>query len=135
MQDEDEISGLLWLNGKLTDYSRAKVSIEDRGFNFGDGVYEVIRVYESKPFALDRHLRRFERSAAGIELALPMPSAEIAELAKELTRKSGRADAEIYIQLTRGAARRNHLFPVDVAPTFLIGVRPGRKIDPELPHT
>jgi len=134
MEEQDVISGVVWLNGKLTDYSTATVSIEDRGFYFGDGVYEVIRVYDGKPFGLDRHLNRLERSAAGIELALPMPLAEIGELAKDLTRRSGRENAEIYIQITRGRGRRNHVFP-ESEPTFLVGVREGRRIPAELLHT
>jgi D-alanine transaminase len=135
MESHSGISGVVWLNGELTDYSTARVSIDDRGFNFGDGVYEVIRVYDSKPFALERHLKRLERSAAGIEMSLPMGLEEIGALAKELTGKAGLDSAEIYIQLTRGAARRNHLLPTRAEPTFLVGVRQTRDVPSELLQT
>lgn len=135
MESDNQLSGIVWLNGELTDYSSGKISVTDRGFNFGDGVYEVIRVYNSKPFAMDRHLKRLERSAAGVELSLPMPIEEIAGLATELTKKSTLPSAEIYIQLTRGAAPRNHLFPNGAQPTFLIGVRQGRQVPAELIQT
>ena len=102
----DRNSGIVWLNGELTDYERAKVSLEDRGFYFGDGVYEVIRAYNGKPFALERHLARLERSAAGIELPLPKPSGELSILVKQLVDQSAIPDAEVYIQITRGAGRR-----------------------------
>src|SRR5215469_16126792 len=105
--------GIVWLNGELADYDTARVSIEDRGFYFGDGVYEVVRAYDGQPFALESHLGRLERSAAGIELSLPKSSAELSRLVSQLVRQSGIDDAEVYIQITRGAARRNHLFPAD----------------------
>ena len=135
MESQNATSGVVWLNGELTDYSTARVSIDDRGFNFGDGVYEVIRVYDSKPFAMEQHLVRLERSAAGIEMNLPIGLEEIGALAKELTRKAGLDTAEIYIQLTRGAARRNHLLPTQAEPTFLVGVRQTREVQSELLQT
>src|SRR6516225_515756 len=112
----DGKTGLVWLNGELTDFAEARVSIEDRGFYFGDGVYEVIRAYDGQPFALDKHLVRLERSAAGIALPLPQSSTELSKLVKQLVQRSGIADAEVYIQVTRGAARRNHLFPDKAKP-------------------
>src|SRR5262245_29499203 len=125
-------TGIVWLNGELTDYEQASVSIQDRGFYFGDGVYEVIRVYGGRPFAVDKHLARLERSAAGIELSLPRSPAELSVLVDELASKSGIADAEVYIQVTRGAARRNHLFPVSAEPTLIVGVRTIREVPPSL---
>ena len=125
---EDETNGIVWLNGDLTDYSNATISLEDRGFYFGDGVYEVVRAYGGLPFALDSHLARLERSAAGIELPIPRSSIELSDLVTQLILQSGISDAEVYIQVTRGAARRNHLFPANVEPTLAVGVRSVRTV-------
>jgi len=124
--------GLVWLNGEILDFASAKVSVEDRGFQFGDGVYEVVRVYQGKPFALKEHLERLQRSAREIELPLPLSLADLAAAAEDLIARAGIAEAELYIQLTRGAARRNHLFPSDTPPTLVMTVRQVRLIPPEL---
>jgi len=129
---EGQTHGIVWLNGEVTDYENARVSLEDRGFYFGDGVYEVIRAYGGVPFAMDRHLARLERSAAGIELPMPKSSIELSGLVTQLIQQSGISDAEVYIQVTRGAARRNHLFPANVAPTLAVGVRGVRTVPPGL---
>jgi D-alanine transaminase len=128
----DRDTAVVWLNGELTDYTEARVSLEDRGFYFGDGVYEVIRAYDGRPFALDKHLARLEHSAAGIELLVPKSSSELSILVERLVQRSGIPDAEIYIQVTRGAGRRNHLFPSKAEPTLVIGVRRTRELAPEL---
>lgn len=124
--------GLAWLNGEILDLASAKVSVEDRGFQFGDGVYEVVRVYEGRPFALEEHLHRLHRSAREIELELPLSLGELAEEAVRLIARAGIAEAELYIQVTRGAARRNHLFPSGVPPTLVMTVRSVRHIPMEL---
>src|SRR5579863_4581846 len=114
----------IWLNGEIIPMSEARIGVEDRGYQFADGVYEVIRLYNGKPFTLDPHLERLERSATGIEL--PMPLARHA-LAGEITRliaKSGVRDGMIYLQLTRGSAPRNHLFQAQIKPTLLFYARP-----------
>src|SRR5262245_57466904 len=125
-------TGIVWLNGELTDYEQASVSIQDRGFYFGDGVYEVIRSYAGKPFAVDKHLARLERSAAGIELQLPKSRDELSTLVGQLVEQSGLPDSEIYIQVTRGSARRNHLFPAAAEPTLVVGVRTIREVPQSL---
>lgn len=123
---------IVWINGEISDFRSAKVALEDRGYEFGDGVYEVVRVYDHRPFALAEHLSRLQDSAAGIELELPFPSTEFATLTHTLLERSGIKKAEIYIQVTRGTARRNHLFPENVKPTVAIGVRPSLQVPPEL---
>jgi D-alanine transaminase len=120
--------GLVWLNGEFSDFASAKVSVEDRGFQFGDGVYEVVRVYDGCPFALEPHLARLRQSLNAIELELAVPDQELAAIATELIRRSGLKEAELYIQITRGAARRYHLFPVDVPPTIVMTIRQVRSI-------
>ena len=131
----DSSSGIVWLNGEFSNYEDAKVSVDDRGFYFGDGVYEVIRVYDGVLFSLDRHLARLERSAAGIELPLPRSLAGLSVLIEQLVRQTGIANAEAYVQVTRGAARRNHLFPENTQPTLLVGVRRIREVPPSLWET
>ncbi|MNS82658.1 D-alanine aminotransferase [compost metagenome] len=123
---------LVWINGHVTDIEAATVSLEDRGFVFGDGVYEVVRTYGGKPFAMDAHMARFERSAAGIELSLPMGASEIAAVALDLLARVGIPEAELYFQLTRGAARRYHPFPEGVPATLVVWARPLRQTDPAL---
>lgn len=105
-----------WIDGTIVDISEAKVSLEDRGYLFGDGVYEVTRIYNSKPFYLGAHLTRLRRSAAAIRITVPYTNAEIENAVTELIEKSGCTDGYIYMQLTRGSAKRDHLFPADTKP-------------------
>ncbi|WP_251549669.1 D-amino-acid transaminase [Neobacillus muris] len=102
------------VNGKLMDRSEAKVDIEDRGYQFGDGVYEVIRVYNGKLFTLKEHLARFEKSLASIRINLPFSTQELTEMIKQLIEKNNLHTGIIYMQITRGASPRNHAFPSEV---------------------
>ena len=113
---------LLWLNGEIIPLAEAHVGIEDRGFQFADGVYEVIRLYNRKPFALDQHLQRLQKSAAGILLGVPMALPALAvEIGKFLARASV-TEGMIYLQLTRGCAPRSHAFS-QTKPTLLFYAR------------
>src|SRR3954469_18984989 len=102
---------LIWINGKILPLADATISVEDRGFQFADGVYEAMRLYHGRPFALGAHLERLERSAAGIKLAVPMPRGALAEQIQQLIDQSGVREGVLYLQLTRGAYPRNHVFP------------------------
>jgi D-alanine transaminase len=112
----------VWINGEIVPLSEARVGIEDRGFQFADGVYEVIRLYNGKPFALDAHLRRLENSAAGIQLAVPVNTASLKSEISKFVSRAAIPDGMIYLQLTRGVAPRNHAFP-DSKPTLLFYAR------------
>ena len=114
----------IWINGEIVPMGEARIGVEDRGFQFADGVYEVIRLYNGKPFTLDPHLQRLERSAHGIELAVPLERAALAAEIQKLVARSGVRDGMVYLQLTRGAAPRNHLFPQQGRPTLLFYARP-----------
>jgi D-alanine transaminase len=114
----------LYLNGEYLPIEQGRVSVEDRGFQFGDGVYEVIRAYGGKLFRLEPHLRRLERSLAFLQTPLPEPAAKIAEVCRTLAAPAG--DALVYLQVSRGAAPRLHAFPKDPRPTFLAYARPFR---------
>jgi D-alanine transaminase len=116
------MSELIWINGEIQPLADARIGVEDRGFQFADGVYEVIRIYNCKPFALDLHLQRLQKSAAGIQLAVPI---EIPALSAEITKSLARAttpEGMIYLQLTRGCAPRNHAF-TQTLPTLLFYAR------------
>jgi D-alanine transaminase len=106
----------VYLNGEFLPLDQAKVSVLDRGFLFGDGVYEVIPVYGGKPFRLPEHLQRLRDSLDGIRLAPPLADAEWAAVFERLIQGPG--DQSIYLQVTRGAAaKRDHAFPKGTAPT------------------
>ena len=112
----------LYLNGEYLPLEQGRISVEDRGFQFGDGVYEVIRVYRGKPFRLGKHLARLEQSVKGIEMPLPEPLVKIEEVCRKVI---GRLEeAQIYLQVTRGSAPRLHVFPKDVRPTFVAYAQP-----------
>ena len=114
---------LIWINGDVMPLADARVGIEDRGYQFADGVYEVIRLYDGRPFTLREHLERLEKSAAGIRMTLPMtPQALAAEVQKFVPRTNVR-DGMVYLQATRGCAARNHVFPKGCMPTVLFYVR------------
>ncbi len=127
--------GVLWINGELGDFQTAQVSLEDRGFQFGDGIYEVARVYQGVPFMFAEHIARLFRSAAGIELAIPISGDKFSSIARELLNRFPSNGAEIYIQITRGIAPRNLLWAEDLQPTIIIGVRPLRFVPPALRET
>src|SRR5437763_7796488 len=101
----------IWLNGETLPLSDARLGIEDRGFQFADGVYEVIRIYNGKLFTAAEHLDRLERSCDGISMAMPMAKNQLAGEITKLVTRSGVTDGMVYLQLTRGQCTRNHLFP------------------------
>lgn len=112
-----------FVNGRFHPLEETLVSVEDRGFQFGDGVYEVIRTYGGKPFQLEAHLDRLERSARAIELPMPLAPSEWKSSVDDGLRLAGYPESKIYIQLTRGVAPREHAFPPSVAPTAIMTVR------------
>src|SRR5215831_18519458 len=135
MPVEDGVNGVVWVNGEYTNFGSAKVALEDRGFYFGDGIYEVARVYNGRTFALDRHLARLRRSAAAIDLELPLSEKEFVDLCNDLLKRGQIQNAEIYMQITRGVARRNHAFPENVKPSVIVGVRAVREVADEIYET
>ncbi len=114
---------IAYLNGKWMPISQARVSVEDRGFQFADGVYELIRVYEGQPFHLREHLERLLESARQIEIAPTLSIPQLTRLALRGCGKCGYPSAKIYIQLTRGTAPRLHHFPEKIKPTWVMTFR------------
>jgi D-alanine transaminase len=113
-----------YLNGQFLPLAEAKVPVLDRGFVFGDGVYEMVPVYSKKPFRLDAHLRRLQASLDGIRLANPHGMAEWRERILQLIELQDFTDQSVYIQVTRGVAPRDHAFPEGVAPTVFMFAQP-----------
>ncbi len=114
----------VYLNGQFLPLEDAKVSVLDRGFIYGDGVYELVPAYGRKPFRMPHHLRRLQHSLDGIRLANPHTDAEWERLIAELIARQQFADQAVYLQITRGVAKRDHAFPKDVPPTVFMMSNP-----------
>ncbi|MET3435118.1 D-alanine transaminase [Herbaspirillum seropedicae] len=115
---------IVYLNGELTPLSEARVPVLDRGFIFGDGIYEVIPMYGRKAFRGKQHLARLFRSLAGIGIPNPHDEAGWMDLIDQVVQANGLQDQMIYLQVTRGVAKRAHAFPKEVVPTVLIMTNP-----------
>ena len=112
------MSETLYLNGKFLDKEKALISPDDRGFIFADGVYEVIKYYNGKPFRYDDHIKRLERSLAELQLEYRSLD-ELKSVFSELIQRNNLQNmhAGIYLQITRGANKRVHFFPENIEPT------------------
>jgi len=117
-------SQTVYLNGRLLPLKEATVSILDRGFMLGDGVYELIPVYHRRPFRLDEHLLRLQHSLDGIRLMNPMRDSEWQQIITQMIALHEPDNQSIYLQVTRGAAPRDHAFPKAVSPTVLVMSNP-----------
>ncbi|MEW6689452.1 MAG: D-amino acid aminotransferase [Pseudomonadota bacterium] len=115
---------MVFLNGKFLPVEEARVPVLDRGFIFGDGVYELVPVYSRVPFRLEEHLARLERSLAAVRIRNPHGRAEWRDLFAQLIAKQPFEDQGVYLQVTRGVAKRDHAFPTDVAPTVFMMANP-----------
>jgi D-alanine transaminase len=114
----------VYLNGEFLALADARISVLDRGFIYGDGVYEVIPIYSRTPFRMPQHLRRLRYSLDGIRLANPHTEAQWDALVAELAARQPFADQALYLQITRGVAKRDHAFPAGVAPTVFMMSNP-----------
>ena len=114
------MSEIVYLNGEFMPLEQARVPVLDRGFIFGDGVYEVIPVYSRHPFRLPEHLLRLQHSLDSIRLANPLSDIEWTKLAHDIVARNDGDDQSLYLQVTRGVARRDHAFPRDAKPTVLM---------------
>ena len=117
---------LVYLNGQYLPLAQAGVSVLDRGFIFGDGIYEVVPIYHRQPFRMQEHLDRLERSLGELEITPPMTRSQWQELITALLDQQPALEtAMIYIQVTRGVAKRDHAFPnPPVKPTVFAMVAP-----------
>lgn len=113
------------INGEIVNREHAMIDIEDRGYQFGDGIYEVIRVYNGKLYDLAGHLTRLERSAAEIRMSLPFTTQDFAQQLTQLVTDNKVDDGIIYTQVTRGVAPRYHGFPAsDVRTAYVAYTKP-----------
>lgn len=127
-----------WLNGKIMPLAEATISVEDRGFQFADGVYESIRLYNGKPFELNAHLDRLEQSCGGIRLSMPISRPTLGSEIEKLVKHSGIREGWVYLQMSRGPGPRHHVFPEQPLPTVVFYVRqlpPIDEIESRRPYT
>ena len=115
---------MVFLNGKFLPIEEARVPVLDRGFIFGDGVYELIPVYSRAPFRMDEHLARLEKSLAAVRIKNPYTRDKWREILLALIAKQPWNDQGVYLQVTRGVARRDHAFPAGVEPTVFAMCNP-----------
>ena len=113
----------VYLNGEFLPLGNAKISVLDRGFIYGDGVYEVVPVYGRKPYRMPQHLARLARTLAGVGLADPHAGRWDALIAQLIDRQPFE-DQAVYLQVTRGVAKRDHAFPQGVEPTVFMMSNP-----------
>jgi D-alanine transaminase len=129
---------LCYLNGEYGPLRDAKVSVLDRGFIFGDGVYEVVPVYGQRLFRFDEHLARLARNLAKLRIAEPLTAEQWLErcrtLVGALADQAGAADQLVYIQVTRGVALRDHVMPTDIEPTVFMMTSPMKPATAEQRH-
>jgi D-alanine transaminase len=111
---------MIYLNGKFMPIEEAKISVLDRGFIFGDGVYEVIPTYSRRPFRLNEHLARLQTSLDAISVANPHDDAKWSELVSKIIAGNPWEDQNVYLQITRGVAKRDHAFPKGLKPTVFL---------------
>jgi D-alanine transaminase len=114
----------VFLNGKLVPLEQANVSVLDRGFIFGDGVYELVPVYSRVPFRLDEHLTRLERSLGEVKIRNPYSRAQWRSHIYQLVDAQAFDDQGVYFQVTRGVAKRDHAFPKSLEPTVFMMSNP-----------
>ncbi|HYX65164.1 MAG TPA: D-amino acid aminotransferase [Burkholderiales bacterium] len=115
---------MVFLNGQFLPLEEAKVPVLDRGFIFGDGIYEVVPVYSRVPFRLDEHLARLERSLAAVQIRNPYSRPQWRTFIAELVARQSFEDQGVYFQVTRGVAKRDHAFPKNAEPTVFMMASP-----------
>ena len=111
---------MIYLNGEFMPIEQARISVLDRGFIFGDGVYEVIPSYSRRPFRLPEHLARLQASLDAIRIANPHDDARWSELVARIIAGNPWEDQNVYLQITRGVAKRDHAFPKGLTPTVFL---------------
>ena len=125
---------LCYLNGEYTPLNLAKVSVLDRGFLFGDGIYEVVPVYGRQVFRFGEHMARLDRTLAKVRIANPHTTAEWLERCRRLIDAHTARDQLLYLQVTRGVAPRDHVMPTDIEPTVFMMTSPMKPPSAEQRH-
>src|SRR5258705_6042821 len=118
------MSRIAYVNGRYLPLAAASVNVEDRGYQFSDGVYEVCEVRGGRMVDERRHMTRLERSLGALRIAMPMSPAALGIVLRETIRRNGVVDGIVYLQITRGVARRDHAFPPSgTAPAVVVTAR------------
>jgi len=118
------VSRIAYVNGRYLPLAEASVHVEDRGYQFADGIYEVVAIHRGRLLDEAGHLDRLDRSLAELEIASPMSRTALRAVMREIVRRNRLADGILYIQITRGVARRDHAFPrPGVAPSLVVSAR------------
>ena len=117
------MSRVAYVNGRYRPINALAVPVEDRGLQFADGVYEVVKALGGRLCDLERHLDRLKRSLAALAIEAPMSRVALAGIMREVLRRNNLVDAAVYVQVNRGVAPRNHLFPKSVRPSLIVTAR------------
>jgi len=125
------MSRIAYVNGRYIPHREASVHIDDRGYQFADGVYEVIAIERDRMVDEGLHLKRLERSLGEIGIAAPMPEAALKAVMREVIRRNRVHDGIIYIQMTRGVAPRDHAFPGDAETQVVMTARRAKPANPK----
>lgn len=129
------MSRIAYVNGRYFPHAHASVHVEDRGYQFGDGVYEVVLIHRGRLVDEEGHLDRLDRSLREIRIASPMARAPMRAVMREVIRRNRIEDGLIYMQVTRGVARRDHPFPKAAKPALVMTARPLTPFDPAAART
>jgi D-alanine transaminase len=113
------VSDVLYINGRFTTTAERVIGVEDRGFQFGDAVYEIFKFLGKRPIFLSEHYRRMENGLREIEIRVPWDEAQFADVVRELLVCTAFDDGIVYIQITRGESERKHFYPDDLTPTVV----------------
>lgn len=116
----DEMSRIVYVNGTYVPEEEAKISVFDRGFLFADAVYEVTAVLDGRLVDFDGHMARLRRSLGALEMSAPVDEAALEAIHRELVARNGLAEGLIYLQVTRGAADRDFVYPVGAVPSLVM---------------
>lgn len=121
-----------YVNGRYVPHAEAAVHIEDRGYQFADGVYEVITIYQGALVDEEPHLDRLERSLRELQIDMPMSRAALKQITREVVRRNRVTRGIVYMQITRGVAPRNHKFPARARPALVLTARQMKPHGPEM---
>jgi D-alanine transaminase len=113
------VNDVLYINGRFTTTAERVIGVEDRGFQFGDAVYEVFKFLGKRPIFLSDHYRRMESGLREIEIRVPWDEAQFADVVRELLARTAFDDGIVYVQVTRGESERKHFYPDDLTPTAI----------------
>lgn len=124
VRERSRMSRIAYVNGRYLPQREASVNIEDRGYQFADGIYEVVHMHDGRFVDADRHFDRLDRSLRGIRLPQPMSRAALRQVLFEVARRNRVREGLLYMQVTRGVARRDHAFPAQpVPPSVVVTIR------------